>query len=107
MTQAARKIDEEAARWAVRLAESPLSTEERRELDAWLSHGPRQHGALVRARAAWLDLDRFAVLAAGARTGSPVQSSRRDRQHFFWQQLWCSVCSRARRAVGWRGKRVE
>jgi transmembrane sensor len=61
-----------------------LSTPERRELDAWLSPGTRQHGALVRARAAWLDLDRFAVLAAGARTGSPVRSSRRVRRQFLW-----------------------
>src|SRR5690349_2160086 len=83
MTQTARKIDEEAARWAVRLSRGPLSTEERRELDAWLSNGPRQHGALVRARAAWLDLDRLAVLAAGARTGSPVRSPRRVRRQFF------------------------
>jgi transmembrane sensor len=83
MTQTARKTDEDAARWAVRLSHGLLSTEERRELDAWLSNGPRQHGALVRARAAWVDLDRLAVLAAGARTGSPIQPARRVRRQFF------------------------
>ena len=101
MAQTARKIDEEAARWAVRLAEGPLSTEERRELDAWLSNGPRQHGALVRARAAWLDLDRLAVLAAGARTGVPVQSARRDRRQFFLAAA-VVLCALAGVAGGWR-----
>jgi transmembrane sensor len=100
MTQTARKIDEEAARWAVRLAVGPLSPDEQRELDAWLSNGLRQRGALVRAQATWVDLDRLAVLAAGVRTGSPVQSSRRDRRQFF---LAASVvlCVLAGAVGGW------
>ena len=68
-------IDEQAARWAVRLARAALLPEEQRQLDAWLSSDVRHHGALVRARAHWVDLDRLAALHPGAvepRTQAPV-----------------------------------
>ena len=99
MTQTAKKIDEEAALWAIRLAAGPLSAETRRELDAWLSNGSRHHGALIRARAVWLDLDRFAVLAAGARTGSPVQPARLGRRHFLAAGMALSALAAA--GGGW------
>jgi transmembrane sensor len=105
MTTTAKKIDEEAALWAIRLADGPLSKETRRELDAWLSNGPRHHGALIRARAVWLDLDRFAVLAAGARTGSPVQSPRFGRRHFLAAGLAASVL--AATGGGWLAWRAR
>jgi len=57
-----RTIDEQAARWAVRLASQPLPAEEQRQLDCWLQADPRHRGALVRARAHWSDLDRLAAL---------------------------------------------
>jgi transmembrane sensor len=56
-------IDGEAARWAVRLSVSALEAGEQAELDAWLKKDVRHRGALVRARAMWLDLDRLAALA--------------------------------------------
>jgi transmembrane sensor len=104
MTQTARKIDEEAALWAVRLSAGPLSAEERRELDAWLSNGPRQHGALIRARATWLDLDRFAVLAAGAVAGRPARASRWDRRQFLAAGLTLSFLVAA---GGWWAQRMH
>lgn len=58
-------IDTEASRWAARLDAGPLSAEERAELDAWTTSDRRHHGALIRARAAWIDADRLAALAAG------------------------------------------
>jgi transmembrane sensor len=56
-------IDGEAARWAVRLSASALAASEQAALDAWLKQDMRHRGALVRAQAAWLDLDRVAALA--------------------------------------------
>lgn len=56
-------IDGEAARWAVRLSVSALEAGELAALDAWLKKDVRHRGALVRARAMWLDLDRLAALA--------------------------------------------
>jgi transmembrane sensor len=55
-------IDEVAARWAVRLTAAPLNAEEQGELDLWLAADARHRGALLRARAAWLDLDRLSAL---------------------------------------------
>ena len=51
-----------AARWAVRANARPLSSEEERELEAWLAADPRHRGAYVRARAQWVNLDRLAAL---------------------------------------------
>jgi transmembrane sensor len=55
-------IDADAARWAVRLSAGPIVPEEQAAMDAWLAADVRHQGALVRARAAWLDLDRLAAL---------------------------------------------
>lgn len=64
MAQSRTKIDLEAAHWAVRLQARPLTGEEQAELDRWLEADNRRRGALLRARAAWVDLDRLAALAA-------------------------------------------
>lgn len=58
-------IEETAARWVMRLDGGALLDAEQRELDAWLAADTRHLGALVRAQAAWADLDRVAALAAG------------------------------------------
>lgn len=64
MRHAAGQIDDQAARWAVRLDAGPLSADEQRELDAWLGTDPRCRGAFVRAQAMWTDVDRIAALSA-------------------------------------------
>src|SRR5262249_47469625 len=56
-------IDTRASEWAVRLSAGPLPGAEQAELEAWLAAATRHQGALARARAAWLDLDRLAALA--------------------------------------------
>jgi transmembrane sensor len=63
-------IDARASEWAVRLSARPLSGAEQAELDAWLAADTRHQGALARARAVWLDLDRLAALA-GKDHGEP------------------------------------
>lgn len=63
-TEATR--NETLARWVVRLDAGPLSPEEQRELDAWLDEKPSNRGALLRARAEWIDLDRLGALSGGS-----------------------------------------
>jgi transmembrane sensor len=65
MTGAGAAINEEAATWAVRLDAGPLREDEQRALDEWLARDPRHHGALIRARAQWTDLERLGALAGG------------------------------------------
>jgi len=67
MTRTGNQIDEEASRWAVRLASGPLPVSTAHELEEWMAADPRHHGALIRARAVWVDLDRLAALSRGAR----------------------------------------
>lgn len=57
-------LDAAAAAWAVRLGEG-LSAPQQAELDAWLARDTRRLGALVRAEAAWSDLDRVSAFARG------------------------------------------
>ena len=62
-----------AAEWAVRLNGRALTTQEQIALDQWLNADTRHRGALLRARAVWVDLDRLSALA-----GPVPPSSRRD-----------------------------
>ena len=75
----ARRTNEEAARWVVRLDAGALSEEEQREFDAWLEAAPHHRGALIRARAAWVDLDRIGALAGGSTTTEPTAVTDRRR----------------------------
>jgi transmembrane sensor len=54
----ASDVDFEAAAWAVRLENGDLTDAEQQRLEAWLDRDPRCVGALVRAQAVWVDLDR-------------------------------------------------
>jgi transmembrane sensor len=63
MTQSNQRTDLIAAEWAVRLNERALTAQEQTELDQWLNADSRHRGALLRARAAWADLDRLSALA--------------------------------------------
>lgn len=71
-------IDLEAVRWVQLMDSGALSPEDQRQLDAWLAVSSRHKGALIRARAASLHLDR---LAAFARGGSAVESPPPDQPH--------------------------
>ena len=63
MYRSTRRIDSEAAEWAIRSQGRELSAAERAELDQWLEESPRHRGAFLRASAAWVDLDRLAAMA--------------------------------------------
>jgi transmembrane sensor len=66
----ASDVDFEAATWAVRIEKGDLTDAEQQTLEAWLARDPRCVGALVRAQAIWVDLDRVAAEASEA--GEPV-----------------------------------
>ena len=83
MNQSNQRSDLTAAEWAVRLNERSLSVDEQAELDRWLDADSRHRGALLRARAAWADLDRLAALAGrsepiSGRSGESTHAT--DRQ---------------------------
>jgi transmembrane sensor len=65
-------LDEQAARWAVRLDGGTLTAEEERELEAWTQADPRHAGAFARAMAANAYFDRAAAL--GTRDVGPQET---------------------------------
>src|SRR6185312_2323208 len=64
-------IDLEAVRWVQLLESGPLCLEDQRQLDTWLAQSSRHQGALIRARAASMHLDRLAAFARGGSTIEP------------------------------------
>ena len=81
MTRVARNadVDSEAAAWAVRLEAGELSDADRHDLELWLEGDVRHVGALVRAQAVWVDLDRVAALKAGHARHLEIVSERAER----------------------------
>lgn len=69
----AADIDAEAARYVARMDGDGWSDANEDELDAWLARDPRHPGALLRAQAAWMTLDRpFAAHAASRNESAPA-----------------------------------
>lgn len=68
------RVDEEAARWALR---HPLSPEEERALEDWLAQDRRHAGALLRIQAALSAVDR-AIVSDPDEMVSPSQLARRE-----------------------------
>lgn len=56
MKQLTAQVRQQAASWAVRLAEGPLSAEDQRELSTWLASEPQHEAALRQARQLWTAL---------------------------------------------------
>jgi transmembrane sensor len=79
MEAAPNTIEVQASRWAVRLDAGPLTAEERAALETWVAADRRHHGALVRARAAWLDADRLAALSGGRLSASVAEAEPREQ----------------------------
>jgi transmembrane sensor len=59
------EIDLEALRWLALMERGPLRPQEQRRFAAWVAADIRHQGAIVRAQAASLRLDRLAALAGG------------------------------------------
>jgi transmembrane sensor len=79
--------NEEVARWVVRLDAGALSPDEERELNAWLDAAPHHRGALIRARAAWADLDRIGALAGGSSSGTSPYTFVSTRRYLLAASL--------------------
>jgi transmembrane sensor len=62
MTAGSDRINAEAATWAVRISAGPLDTGQQATLDAWLDSDVRHQGALIRAQAVWVHVDRISAL---------------------------------------------
>lgn len=99
-------IQAEANQWAVRLDAGPLTADEQAQLDKWVEADRRHRGALVRARAAWLDTDRLAALerVPGSGVSGVSGQSRREtaleegRARKSWRSL--AVAASLMLAVG-------
>jgi transmembrane sensor len=55
------RVNEDAARWVVRLSDSPSATDQS-EFDAWMAQGGEHELAYMRARMAWQRLDLMSAL---------------------------------------------
>jgi transmembrane sensor len=66
------EIDLEALRWVLLREQGPLSARQESQLAAWVAADIRHQGALIRARAASLHLDRLAALAGGRSILAPI-----------------------------------
>ena len=66
MTVESERIDYQAAEWAVRLSQGALDPAQSAEFDVWLAANVRHRGALVRAQAAWMGVDRIAALSGSS-----------------------------------------
>lgn len=94
VTDSASDTEDAAVRWAIRLDGAPLSYEEQRALDEWLSTDERRAGALLRAEAALAYLDRGRAIAEpSARPGFDQHRSRLGRRAFLIGGTLSAVCA--------------
>jgi transmembrane sensor len=70
------EIDLEALRWLALMERGPLSQEEQGRFAAWVGADIRHRGAIIRAQAASLRLDRLAALAGGHTVLEPSAHER-------------------------------
>jgi transmembrane sensor len=73
-------IDLEALRWVMSMESGPLAPEEQRRFDAWIAESSRHKGALIRAQAASLRLDRLGAFAGGRSVLGSLPSSHAKRR---------------------------
>jgi transmembrane sensor len=67
------EIDLEALRWLALMERGALSPEEQRRFSAWVAADIRHQGAIIRAQAASLRLDRLAAFAGGRSVVEPFR----------------------------------
>ena len=74
-------VDIEALRWLALMERGPLLPEEQSRFAAWVAADIRHQGAVIRAQAASLRLDRLAALAGGRSVVAPIphEQSRLQR----------------------------
>ena len=70
------EIDLEALRWLAMMEDGPLEPQEKLRFQAWVAADIRHKGALIRARAASLRLERLAAFSGGRSVVQPPPPSR-------------------------------
>ena len=70
------EIDLEALRWLILMERGPLGPDEQRRFAAWVAADVRHQGAIVRAQAASLRLERLAALAGGQSVLEPFPNQQ-------------------------------
>ena len=93
-------IDLEAIRWVLLMESGPLSPEEQRRLDQWIAESSRHQGALIRARAASLRLDRLGAFAGGLSIVEPAPSRHTHRRMVSRRGLIVAAAAAVIGAVG-------
>src|SRR5688572_19938971 len=84
MTSEPNTTEAQASEWVVR-RDAGLTQRQQTELKAWLAADRRNHGAYIRAQAAWHDADRLAAIAAGGVNEKP--------HAVRYRQVWLAAAS--------------
>lgn len=87
-------IDAQAADWAARVDNGPLSSKEQAALDAWLAGDTRRLGAYAKARAVFAHVHRAKALGPNYEAGEFAAPARPSRR-----QLWIGGTAAAAAAV--------
>jgi transmembrane sensor len=105
------EIDLEALRWLVLMERGPLPQEEQGRFAAWVAADIRHQGAIIRAQAASLRLDRLAALAGGRSVLEPSPPERSLLQKNTTRRRMIAAAMSAAGLVGigaWVGRgRIE
>jgi transmembrane sensor len=101
MRESADTIDAAAAEWAIRI-DRHLTESERAALEEWLSADSRRTGALARAQAGWIYLDRSQVYRTAGELRE-VPTARRWRMAIPWASAAAVLVAVATALWAWQG----
>lgn len=86
-------IEEDAARWVVRLDERGIDEAERAEFEAWRNASPAHAEAYARMRDAWRDLDMLAAITTLDTAAKPRQTRNPALSPAMWGGLGLAAAS--------------
>ena len=101
------EVDIEALRWLALLERGPLLPEEQSRFAAWVAADIRHRGAIIRAQAASLRLDRLAALAGGRSVVAPFPPEQSRLQRNITRRGMLATAAAAAGFVGigaWLGR---
>jgi transmembrane sensor len=101
MRENADSIDAAAAEWVVRI-DRCLTDSERTALEEWLSADPRRTGALARAQAGWVYMDRSQVYRAAGELRE-LRTARPWRMAMPWASAAAVLVAVATALWAWQG----
>lgn len=101
MRENAETIDAAAAQWVIRI-DRRLTESERAALEEWLGADPRRVGALARAQAGWVYMDRAQVYRAAGELRES-RTARRWRMAIPWASAAAVLVAVATALWAWQG----